>query len=135
VTFRSSWIACVALLAGCLGWQGGTGKNAISPPGIGMHDSPPPPRATLVGTLWPPSGEPAFAVSGRRIVIELDGEPSIDAETDRRGRFEARLSKAGRYSVRLVSDAADAVAPVSITDLGATVRVDLLAHRRLAGAR
>jgi hypothetical protein len=117
-------------LAGCVGWQGGTGKNAISPPGVALHDSGAPARATLLGTLWPPAGEPTFVVSGRRIVVEREGEVAAEPVTDRRGQFVANLARTGRYTATLREADAEATAAVAVADLGAAVRVDLVARRR-----
>jgi hypothetical protein len=117
-------------LAGCLGWQGGTGKGAISPPGLALHDDPPRPRATLVGTLWPPADEPTFVVGRRLVVIAREGETAAEAETDRRGHFEARLPKPGRYVVIFSSEATEATAEVFITNVTSIFRVDLVARRR-----
>jgi hypothetical protein len=117
------------LLASCVGWQGTSGKSAISPPGVALHDPAPPPRATLLGTLWPPPGEPSFVVGGRRIVVEREGEVAAEPVTDRRGQFVANLARTGRYTATLSGDDAEATADVSVADLFATVRIDLVARR------
>lgn len=121
--------AVLLLLTGCVGWQGATGKGAISPPGVAFRDPPPTPCATLQGTLWPPFGEPAFVVVGRRLVLEREGELAAEAVTDRRGQFVVRLARTGRYTARLTADDAEASGDVSVPDLGLTLRIDLVARR------
>jgi len=110
--------ACITL-SGCL----------IAPPAI-LQEAPPPPRATVVGTLWPPPDEPTFVVADRQITIERAGEPVAEERTDRRGRFEVRLEKTGRYSLTFSANAHRAAADLSVFDVYTTYRVELVAHRR-----
>ena len=115
---RAPIVLCAAglALAGCL----------IAPPEL--LDKRSPSRATLLGTLWPPADEPSFVVGGRRITIERAGEPAEEAQTDRRGRFEVRVQKTGLYALTFLADAHRASATVSVVDLNATYRVELITH-------
>jgi hypothetical protein len=112
--------ACTACLtlAGCL----------LTPPAI-LQEGPAPRRATLLGTLWPPPDEPTFVIGDRAIVIEGAGEPVGETQTDRRGKFEVRLEKTGVYALSFSADGHGATTKQSITNVYATYRVDLVAHR------
>jgi hypothetical protein len=130
VLHRSAILALAAsvALAGCLGWQGQTGKAAISPPGIALRDPPPRCRATLRGRLWPPSDQPTFAVGRRRIAIDREGELVGDTETDARGRFEARVDRAGGYALTFSSETHHATVGLKV-EACSTRAVELVAHR------
>jgi hypothetical protein len=120
--------AAAFLLAGCVGWQGQTGKDAISP-GVSFRDPPPPARARLIGTLWPPAEEPTFVVAGREIAIAREGERVGETATDSRGRFEVRPARTGRYTFTFSASAHHATADVAIVDSYATYRLDLVTRR------
>jgi hypothetical protein len=88
-------------------------------------EAPTPCYAEVRGTLWPPSGDPLFVVSARRVVLGRGGEIVAETDTDRRGHFELRTEKDGRYEVVFSSNAHRAEAAVTLKVCTPTQKVDL----------
>jgi hypothetical protein len=114
-------------VAACIGWEGQSGKSALSPPGIALQDPQPGCRSMVRGTLWPPPDEPTFVVARRRITIER-GDGRAEVETDQRGRFEVRTEMSGRYAATFSSETHHATAHVTVAACSTYV-VDLVVRR------
>jgi len=113
------WVAIVFALV-----VGGSGCLVPSP------ESPVPCYAEVRGTLWPPSGEPMFEVSGRRIVLARAGEVVAETDTDQRGRFALRAYNDGRYELAFDATGHRAAAELTLKVCAPTRKVDLIARPR-----
>jgi 5-hydroxyisourate hydrolase-like protein (transthyretin family) len=82
------------------------------------------------GTLWPPAGEPLFAVGTRHVVLQRASEIVAETETDRRGRFELRADKDGTYAVVFSESAYAAAADVKLGGCYSSQKLDLFVKRR-----
>ena len=99
------------------------------PPPVALEGPPPPTRATLLGTLWPPPDQLGFDVAGQTISVQSAVGAATEVQTDRLGHFEAHLASPGAYAVILVSDTHSASAEVAVESLSSVVRVDLVARQ------
>jgi hypothetical protein len=86
--------------------------------------------AAVRGTLWPPSGDPMFAVSARTVRLERDGQVVAEADTDRRGHFELRADHDGTYAVLFSTSTHAASADVKLAGCYSVRPLDLFVRQR-----
>jgi hypothetical protein len=107
-----------------LGWGAATGCLVPNP------EPRTPCYAAVKGTLWPPAGEPLFAVSARHVRLERAGEALAETDTDRRGRFELRADRNGAYVAAFSDGPYTATADVKLGGCYSSEKLDLFVKKR-----